>query len=118
VRGQRGIEETGAAYREALIRWSEIGVRDPAKANAFADDANKQGDALAASDEGRAALRRLLADENPYVRVCTAMDCLQWWPREARGVLDEVSQTKGPGALEARLALRAYGNGSLPWQTG
>ena len=45
------IEETVAAYREALIRWSEIGVRDPAKANAFADDANKHGDALARSEK-------------------------------------------------------------------
>jgi len=111
------IEETVAAYREALIRWSEIGVRDPAKANAFADDANKHGDALTRSEKGRAALRRLLADEDPYVRVFAAMDCLQWLPIEARAVLDEASETKEPGALEARLALRAYENGSLPWQT-
>ena len=110
------IEGTVAAYREALIRWSEIGVREPAKANTFADDAEKHGDALAHSEKGRAALRRLLADEDLRA-LFAAMDCLQWWPIEARAVLDEASETKETGALEARLPLRAYENGSLPWQT-
>jgi hypothetical protein len=110
------IGETLAAYRSALARWGEIGVQDSDEANAAADVANWHADALAASTEGRRALKALLADEDPYVRVLTAFDCLQWWPSEARAVLEEAAGTRHPGALEARLGLWAYERGELPWQ--
>jgi hypothetical protein len=110
------IDEELAAYRAALVRWGEIGVQDPETANTAAAVANQHANALAATRNGQNALKALLADEDPYVRVFTAFDCLRWWPDEARVVLEEAAATRDPGALEARLGLWAYQRGELPWQ--
>lgn len=63
--------------------------------------------------EGRAAIRLLVSDGDPHVRLCAASHCLAWWPEEARKELEKLSEQATLGGLAAEYTLKEFDKGSL-----
>jgi Domain of unknown function (DUF2019) len=65
------------------------------------------------SEDGRAGIIALMSDPNPRVRVWAAGNALQWEPAMARRVLEEIRDSEGPGAFDAKWVLIEFDRGAL-----
>ena len=106
------LEETLQSYREAAIGHADP---DPAKANVWHGRLHACYKVLRETEEGRKAIASLMADADPRVRGWAAAHCLQWFPKSARVVLEELRDEDVPWqvSFDAEMTLKEYDKGRL-----
>lgn len=107
------IDEAIAQFRRAAIEKGDF-VSAPKRDHALARQMLDARRALREEGElGEAALRFLLMDESPHVRVWVAAELLAIGELAARPVLEELAQQGGLLAFGAAETLREFDNGRL-----
>jgi hypothetical protein len=104
------LDDLIAKYREGAIK---TGTSNPGIANPAHDQVHGCFKLLRDSDTGRAAIEKLMADENPYVRLCAAAHSLTWATETARDVLLELVRARGAGSFDAEMTLEEFDAGRL-----
>lgn len=105
------IPDQLARYRAAAVAASRLA--NSSEQNRAADELHSMARILRSTPEGRDGILQLLADGDPYVRLCAATDALKWDPERACDVLEELVMADGPGAFDAKWTLRLFREGTL-----
>jgi hypothetical protein len=106
----QSIDEILQRFRNAAIGNADP---DPVKANMNHDIVHSCYKILKETEEGRKAIILLMSDINPHVRSCAAARSLAWEPERARRVLEEIRDSDGSGAFNAKWTLIEYDKGRL-----
>ncbi len=104
------ISDLIAQYREGA---EGTGNSDPKIANRWHDRMHACYKQLRETDEGQAAIMSLMSDTNPHVKSWAAAHSLQWDMKQARGTLEAVRDSKGPGSFSAKITLQELDKGRL-----
>ena len=107
------IDDLLHRFRETAIANAEWALRDPEKANRAYYEGLACYKVLKDTEQGRKGIIELMDDEDPYVRLVAAAHSLQWAPKAARRVLEELRDSDGPGAFSAKWTLIEYDKGRL-----
>lgn len=110
-----------AEYRETLVSMDGCRVErggDPRRWNRLVNRAQSLHLRLSETAEGRAGITGLIDDDVTTVRQWSAVNALAWDEQIARAELERVAADNGPGAFNARIALREFDAGRLntTWQ--
>ncbi|MEX2140345.1 MAG: hypothetical protein WD894_13865 [Pirellulales bacterium] len=99
-------------YRDGA---AQTGTSIPQVANAGHDRLHSCFKQLRTTEVGRAAIEKLMADENPHVRLWAAAHSLTWASDRARPVLAELAKSAGPGSFDAEMTLKEFDKGNLSY---
>lgn len=111
---QPTVQELITRYREAAAESSSsMRTTDPQRANRAHDRLHEAYKLLKQTAEGREAIVGLLVHPDPEVRCCAAAHSLQWKPREARAVLEQLARRDDVLGFEALMILKEFDAGRL-----
>jgi hypothetical protein len=99
-----------AQYREGAEGTAHS---DPEIANKWHDKMHAAYKKLRETAEGRAKIMHLMSDPSPHIRAWAGAHCLQWWPEEARAVLEAIRDSDGPESFDAKWTLKEFEEGNL-----
>lgn len=104
-------------FEEYLIAATEFGITRKAKdfqaGNRHADKLCNLGAKMRTAADGQRYLLTLLSNEDPYVGLWAAKDCLFFAPERAVPVLEKIAQIDGLLSLSAATTLDEWRKGEL-----
>lgn len=106
------VPELQARYRQLAVDWSEA-RDDPDEANRILREHHALYKQLRESAEGREAIAGLLGDDQTAVRLVSATHTLAFQPEAAERTLEDIENSTGPYAMDARWTLRSFRTGRL-----